>query len=202
MLEDEEFEDQSDETGPGLLGTGLKKLTRISHPGDPEQCQGHGTHGQCPYKAMPGTTYCARHGGVAQQKKQESTRVHDYRLQTWQARMEHFACSDKVASLAGEIGVLRLILEETLNQCTTSTDLMLNSTRIADLASRIERLIVSFDKISTKGANLLTKGAALNLAGQIVDIISAHVTDSVAIDKISDGIIDMVIKLSGKEVEE
>lgn len=202
MIDDEDdFESLDGE--PAVKGPDgiLRKLVRCSED-DPNRCQAVGKSGQCPYKAVEGAVNCHRHKGESQVRAKEAKRVHDYRLQVWQNRMTEFAASDKVVSLAGEIGILRLILEETLNRCTDSHDLVLMSTRISGICTQIEKLVVSFDKMSTKSANLLTKGAALSMAGQIVDIISSHVTDSAAIDKISNSIIDMIARLAGKEVSD
>lgn len=202
MIEDEDDLESLDDK-PVVKGPDGQLIKLVRCPTDhPNRCQAVGKSGQCPFFAVEGVANCPRHRGYSQVKAIEKQRVHDYRLQVWQARMTEFAASDKVVNLAGEIGILRLILEETLNRCTDSHDLVLMSTRISGICTQIEKLVVSFDKMSTKSANLLTKGAALSMAGQIVDIISAHVTDTVAIDKISNSIIDMVARLAGKEVSD
>lgn len=177
----------------------LKKLTRATHPG--ERCTAVGATGQCPYKVVESTDKCQRHGGTKLIASKEKQKSHDYRLEVWQNRVDEFAASDKVTTLAGEIAILRMLLEETLNSCTSTSDLVIYSPRIADLATRIERLVLSFDKVTTKTSNLLTKGAALNLGAQIVDIITKHVADSSTIDKISNDIIDVVVRLAGKEID-
>lgn len=180
---------------PGML----QKLVRATHPG--EQCDAVGKGGQCPYKVVEGTGKCQRHGGTQLLKAKDVQKSHDYRLQVWQQRVDEFSASEKVTSLSGEIAILRMLLEQTLNQCSNATELVIYSPRIADLATRIERLVLSFDKVTTRTSNLLTKGAALNLGAQIVDIITKHVQDSNAIDKISNDIIDVVVRLAGKDME-
>jgi hypothetical protein len=123
-----------------------------------------------------------------------------YRLQVWQQRVEEFAANEQITSLAGEIGILRLILEEIIVQCKTQTDLIMFSSRISDLVMNVDKIVNTFDKIENKNGNLLDKSAALVLAGKIVDIIGEHIDDPVKIDKISNDIIDLVARLAGKDV--
>jgi hypothetical protein len=179
----------------------LEKKLEHCDPADPRRCQATGRNGQCPFKAEEGATLCVRHGANKQLEAAERKKVHDYRLHKWQVRMDEFAASERLTSLRGEIGILRLMLEETMNMCEDQQTLMLYSHRIQDLTMRVDKLVNSLNKIEMKSGNLLDKGQALILAGQIVEIIGEHVTDPSAIDKISGQLIDLVVKLAGKEPE-
>lgn len=172
-------------------------------PADPHRCQSDTKgDGQCPYLAEPESKFCIRHGGNRAGQVAEKKRVHDYRLQQFQERVTEFAASDKVTNLAGEIGILRLLLEQIWNQCQTQQDLVIFSSKIADLVMKVERLVSTFDKMTHRSSNLLDKSAALVLAGQIVEIIGRVVDDPHKIDQVSSDIIDLVAKLAGKEMEE
>lgn len=164
-----------------------KKLVRCEAD-DPNRCQSTGKTGQCPYLAMEGFPYCARHGGrmPSTREKQE---VKQYRLQIWQQRLDEFTESDKVKSLRDEIGILRIIMENILNQCMDSGDLLRYSSKISELAAKIEKLVVSCNRLERSMGMMLDKTAALNLASQIVEIIGAHVNDPETIDAISGEII-------------
>jgi len=126
-----------------------------------------------------------RHGGshVVRQRQKEALR--NYRLTKWKNRVGEFAENDGLKSLREEIGILRVIMEEMLNQCTSSTDLLLYSTRMADLVMKIERVVVSCDKMENKMGLLLSKDSVLQLAGEYVTIISKHIDDMDIIDIIS-----------------
>jgi hypothetical protein len=150
--------------------------------------------------AQEGHKYCIKHGS-GQENKAELKKVHDYRLQQWQQRVDEFAASERVTSLSGEIGIIRLQIESIHNMCKSPQDLLLYSTRISDLVMKMDKLVNSFDKIQNRSTNLLDKSSAIVLAGQIVDIIGVHVKDSSIVDAISTGIIDLVAKLAGKEAE-
>ena len=163
---------------------------------DPHRCQSSGGNGQCPYRALPESQYCQRHSGFGPAGR-ELAKTNMYRLQVWQSRLAEFAEHDNVKSLRDEIGILRLVLEETMNKCRDTTSLLLYSNKISDLCLRIEKLVSSCNRLEMKMGMLLDKASALNLAGQIVEIIALHVSDPKVIDAISSGIIDALAKLTG-----
>jgi hypothetical protein len=150
---------------------------------------------------VEGATYCPRHGANKQLESQEKQAVHDYRLQKWQANVDYFAASPKVTTLRGEIGILRMMLEEQLNLCENQQDLLLYSHRISHLVGQIHNLVNTITKLEMKTGNFLDKSAALVLAGNIVDIIGRHVEDNKTVEDISSELLTLVTKLAGKEVE-
>ena len=179
-----------------------QKLIRCE-PSDPRRCQAGGDNGegQCCFTAVEGQKYCVKHGAGVQQARQEKKAVHDYRLHKWQVRMDEFAASENVTSLRGEVGILRMTLEETANMCHDQKDLMMYSHRISDLVMKIDKIVNSITKIEMRSGTLLDKSAALVLAGQIVDIIGRHVTDAKAVDDISEELINLIATLAGKDLE-
>lgn len=181
-----------------------QKLIRVD-PADPRRCQaapgGSTGEAQCCFQAMEGVKYCPKHSGNYMQALQEKKKLHDYRLHKWQIRMDEFAASENVSSLRGEVGILRMMLEETLNMCNDHKDLMLYSHRIQDIVMKVDRVVNSIAKIEMRSGNLLDKSAALVLAGQIVELISRHVSDPKAIDEISNELINLVAKLAGKDLD-
>lgn len=180
-----------------------QKLVKCE-PSDPNRCQGRGDggEGQCCFLAVPDCKYCIKHGAAVVKAQEEKKKVSMYRLQQWQQRVDEFAASPRITSLHEEIGILRLQIENIMNLCKDNQDLLMYSTRIADLVMKIDRLVSTFDKINNRSSNLLDKSAALVLAGQIVDIIGAEVKDPEAVDRISTGIIDLVAKLAGKDMDD
>jgi hypothetical protein len=176
------------------------KLVKCTDPADPNRCQTMDGQGQCPFVAVEGAIYCAKHRGGVAVKNAEKQKVHDYRLQIWQQRMDEFTASDQIKNLTGEIGVLRMTLEQTINQCKDVTQLMMFSHKIQSLVLSIEKVVATCTKLESRQGNLLDKSQAIVFAGQIVETISRHVTDPAAIDAISSEIIDFVAKLAGKEM--
>ena len=180
-------------------------------PSDPDRCQavGSGGEGQCRYLSIKGmkkaglledidqrdvenATNCYKHGAkivLASQKK----RLHDYRLQIWQERLDEFTESEHVKTLRGEIGVLRLTLETVLQQCRTPADLIMYSTKIADLSIKIERLVRTCNAAEAQMGMMMDRATAQMFASDVIQIISRHVKSPEAIDDISKGIIQALI---------
>lgn len=174
-----------------------RKLRRVDRPDHPERCQAVDAFGQCIYHAMPGMTNCSRHGGVKQAKAVEKRALHDYRLNKWKNRVNEFAASDRITTLHGEIGVLRLVLEETLNSIKDESDLVLYSSRISDLVLKIEKLVVSMDRLELRSGNLLSKNALMVVAEQVVDVLTREVQDDDTIERINNQIINLVARMVG-----
>lgn len=160
----------------------------------PVRCQGKYTHGQCPYRQVPGSTYCPMHGGHGAINAAKAADLRMYRLTKWKDRMSEFADSEQVKGLREEIGILRIVLEETVNKCQDTTDILMASSKIGDLALKIEKLVSSCHRLEASTGMLLDKTAALHLASVIVAIIGKHVTDADAIDLISSEIISAIVE--------
>lgn len=162
-------------------------------PDDPNRCQSTGQHGQCTYKAEEGKQYCPRHLACTRTAERKN-KVRQYNLTKWQNRVEQFADHESVKSLRDEIGIVRMMLENVLNQCKDEHDLMLQSNIISNLASQIEKLVSSCHKLEESTGLLLDKNAALALGEKIVNVISIHVQDADSIEKIANDIILNIVE--------
>lgn|SRR5215471_1213074 len=167
------------------------KLKEVS-PDSPRRCQGSTMARQCPYEAVEGTPYCPRHGGnkPAQAKEQQSLR--NYRFSRYQGRVNEFADNDQVKSLREEIGVLRMTLEEIVNQCKSSTELVIFSGRIADLVVKIQKLVESCHRLELSSGEMFDKTRALNLASTIINVVSNHVPNPDILSAISNEILLLI----------
>lgn len=157
------------------------------HPS--ERCEGTISTGQCINCKVPGSDYCPGHGANKQIASANNKAVRNYRLQRWKQRVGEMADSDSIKSLREEVGILRVILEEMLNQCHDSTDLLLYSQRMSDLVMKIEKLVSSCDRLENRMGLLLNKDSVLQLAATYVQIINNHVTDPNIIEQISEEMI-------------
>jgi hypothetical protein len=158
-------------------------------PDDPLRCQAIVKTGQCPYKAVENGRNCPMHGGAKQQQLAQQEGIRNYRLAKWQSRVGEFADNDQVKSLREEIGILRVILEETLNMCKEPEELLIYSSKIADTVMKVEKLVASCHRLEASTGMLLDKTAALHLASVIVEIVSRYVTEPDAVDAISNEIV-------------
>ena len=114
----------------------------------------------------------------------------NYQLRNFKKRINDFADNDQIKSLREEIGILRMCMEEIVNKCEDATDLLMVSHRIADMAVKIEKLVVSCDKLESRMGMLLNKRAVIQLAGEYVQIINTYITDPETIENISNKMID------------
>jgi hypothetical protein len=177
------------------------KVERIDGPADPTRCQAVHPKGQCQYKSLEGSKFCSMHGG---HKAQESTakKVQKmYHLAQWQNRVDEFSEHDEVKTLRAEIGILRLLLENTLAKCKNATDLLLYSAKVSELVGKIEKLVMSCNRLEASTGMLLDKSAALHLASQMVEIIGKYVDDVDAIDGIASEIAQVILTLNGKDIK-
>ena len=154
------------------------------HPN--ERCIATVANGQCPYTKVSGTDYCPMHGSNSGEIVNNNEVKRNYQLARWKNRVNNFADNNQIKSLREEIGILRMIMEEILNKCEDSTDLLMASHRISDVAMKIEKLVVSCDKLESRMGQLLSKRAVIQLAGTYVQIINNHVDNPDLIEQISE----------------
>jgi len=166
-----------------------------------ERCEGMALDGQCPYRKDTHSDYCPRHGSNMSQNNERTERLRNYRLAKWKNRVGEFADSPAIKSLRDEIGILRMVLEEMLESCKDSMELILYSQRISDLVMKIEKLVVSCDKLEGRMGMLLDKKTILFLAQRYVEIINEHVTEPDIIDAISNDMVKVtaVIEMTNNE---
>ncbi len=159
---------------------------------DPHRCQAVNAYGQCDISATKyddGTyaKFCPMHGGRERSNREERD-MRNYRFIKYQKRINEFADNNKVKSLREEIGILRIVMEETVNKCKDETELMIYSPKITDLTIKIEKLVSSCHRLEQSLGQTLDKTAILNIATRIVNIISSHITDEKLISLIIEDI--------------
>lgn len=166
-----------------------------------ERCEGTGKEGQCPFCKVEGVSTCARHGANKTLINRKEERLRNYKLAKWKNRVGEFADSPGIKSLRDEIGILRMTLETMLESCSDNMELILYSQRISDLVMKIEKLVVSCDKLESRMGMLLDKKTVLYLAQRYVEIINDHVSDTDVIDAISNEMVKAtaVIEITSDE---
>lgn len=179
------------------------KFERVADLADPRRCKAVvRTKGQCMYAKCEGSDYCPMHNGHFGAKKIEERTRHSYNLAMYQARVDDFADSQSVKSLRGEIGITRMLLERIILQCTTDTQLLIYAGAIGGLVEKINKLVVSCDRLESRMGMLLDKAAMTVLAGQFIEIISRWVEDPEALEGISTELIEAITNVNGAETKE
>lgn len=164
-------------------------IERVKDPFDPRRCQAViQNKGQCLNRASEGSNYCINHNGNFNRQAEES--LTNYRLSKYQARLADKANSPALKSLRDEVAILRILLEEQINRCTDDTDLLLYSQPIAELVTKIEKCVVSTNKLEAALGETLDKATLMRFAGKVIDIISAEIQEEETINRISNNILD------------
>lgn len=153
---------------------------------DPNRCQGvKPTQGQCNNKAIEGSQFCPAHGGNRGANELAKEKKFMYQLTKFKARMADFATNPAIKGLREEIGVLRMVLETTINRCKDEHDLMLASTGISNMVCNIERMVTSCHKLEMNLGQLLDRNKAMLMADEMIQIITSEIKDEEVITRIA-----------------
>lgn len=147
-------------------------------PDDPRRCQASAMAGkQCGYKAEPGGKFCPRHNGV-QRMQQTAEQIRMYKLQHFTERYSQLSTHEQLKDLRGEIGIMRLTLEEIINQTEGKPNqLLAYSGKIMGMTQGIKDLVQTFQKMEEKLATMVSKDNLIIFAQQLVEVIGEHVPD-------------------------
>lgn len=181
-------------------------------PDDPMRCQGSrpAGNGQCVWLSFAGMVRdgiiseddpdveyyrkainCPAHGGRTQVKSQQQKALHGYLAQQWQKQIDEFAESEHVRTLRGEIGIIRMLIQNMLVQCRNEAELLIYSSKLADLVTRAEKLVRSCDRLEASSTTTLDRAGQIRFLSKVVDVIGKHV-DGDALDAISNELMDIV----------
>jgi hypothetical protein len=171
---------------------------------DPNRCQSNGLGGnQCKYKATEGSKFCPAHGGNKTIESVTAKNIELYRIAKYRTRLNELNKEDdKVKSLREEIGLLRILTEERFNLIKEPLDLLMHSSAIADLVTRIEKLVVSAQKIEEKLGGLLDKNQVIQLAQEIINIIDNNIDDKSKVEFIANQMLLAVDRVSSVPITE
>jgi hypothetical protein len=169
----------------------MADIQKIDSEDQADRCQAINSQGQCRNVAHPGSSYCLAHGGNKAGQAAEKDALRNYALDKWQARLDQKKASPEIKGLRDEIGILRILLEDRLNQCQSATDLMLHTSAVSDLIMKIEKVVASCHKLERNMGMVLDKQAILNFAGRVIQIITMVLEDDQdKVDEIADHILE------------
>jgi len=154
-------------------------------PDSPNRCQGITKHGQCPFKKLPGSNFCQLHGGNALIQNKEKEELRNYRLSKFRKQIMELGNSEEIISLRDEIGILRLLIQEKIEHCADTSDLILVSGPLSDLIMKVEKLVTSCNRLEFKLGQLLDRSKVVTFAQAIVTILGKYIDDETTLEKIS-----------------
>lgn len=165
-------------------------------PNDPHRCQASGERGQCPYKAKEGSKFCPRHSSTADTLAARQA-ANMYRLTKYQDRVTEFATHDELKNLRGEIGILRMALEEIINSCGGDQSLLIAySGKIADMVIKIRTLLVSCQKLDTQLGNVLDRDKVLLIAQAFIELAAEYVPNPEHLDLLGQKMLERIMEIS------
>jgi hypothetical protein len=101
--------------------------------------------------------------------------MYNLKLKCWQKEAGELLDSAHVKNLRDEIAILRLMLQEQLNQCQDSHDLVLRSGPVADLILKIEKLVQSCHRLEVQTNQVLDRQSLMNLTDRLVHLLPEYV---------------------------
>lgn len=175
-------------------------LVRCTDPEDPKRCQGTDARGQCWFKvAGENSTMCPSHGGGMQESAAEKTSTDMYRIDMWKAQILRQKTHPEVKSLANEVAILRMLMEEKLRACTDDTQLMLASASLSELVMKIDKLVTSCHKLEKNLGLHMDKAALLQFGGEVIQLITEKVTNKEEVRQVADGILTIIGDMDGSK---
>lgn len=137
---------------------------------------------RCHFAAEDGQLYCRRHRELAPVKRFEyATAVQMPRIPRGQ-----------LFDLTAEVQVLKQLIAARLELIKDADGLIVYSGHIADLMTRLQKLIDGAVKLEQARGELLPKSAAMALIGSIMGIIADEVRDTDILDRIRDRIAEQL----------
>ncbi len=160
---------------------------RRVEPGSPDQCQAIAANGnQCTFARVEGAQGCYMHGGhiVAKAAKREALR--QYNVSKHRARIAQFSEHEAVFSLRDDIGVMRMLVEATLNQLTDDAALFTHSHKVAHLIKELRETIKQAKALESSLGDLLDRGAIMKVCDSVVAIIAEEIRDQDLVSRIAE----------------
>ena len=169
-------------------------------PDSKERCQNVNPLGQCLNKVIPNADYCPIHIS-AHRKGLKANERRIYNLTKWRDQVHRHADNPRLTNLSEELGILRMLMENYEDIIKTPMDMVMYSNQISELVTKIQRLVKDLHSLEKATGNLLDKSAAIKIAGDIVEIIATHITDSALLEVISSEIIEKVLNALPSEID-
>ena len=178
-------------------------IPRVTDPADPRRCQAVQNTGrtQCWNQALEGSSYCICHGGMTAVKAQMDRNIYQLKATRMKARLQAKSINPDVLSLREEIGILRIMLEDKLNQVGDSEhDLLAAAPYIGDLIMKVEKVVQSAERIEARRGEVLDRKSLISFAARLSQAAANQIQDP---DKIKAFLeeVESIVESIGKDEE-
>lgn len=128
------------------------------------------------FLAMPNSTRCPLHPlGTDSEVNQYRTALYNIKKTAVVARMQQMKGHPEARTLTNELGILRLTLEELLNKCEDTYDLVTQEATISRLISNIQATLTSNVKLEERVGELLSVEQVITLMQMLFEIVRPYV---------------------------
>ena len=155
------------------------------------RCQATMATKQCDKERVEGSQFCVLHGGAHELASKNRQELKNLRLMKWKTQIAEQANSANIFSLRDEVGVLRVVLQETLEKCDSPAILMTHANTIATLVNDINRTITSCLTIESALGAYLTEEQLAALAESIIKVITDSIQDPDLRNSVSEQILTL-----------
>jgi hypothetical protein len=162
------------------------------------RCEGVTKFGQCNNEAVEGTQFCPSHGGVLIKASRERRELQNYRVELYKERLTEKLNTDKQFNLREEVCIMRVMLETKMESITNDIELICAAPEIADMITKIDKLVISAQKLEAVMGQFLDKQQLLDISTKIVQILSTEITDELLLERVA----YQIGRLIGREIEE
>ncbi len=167
-------------------------------PDDPNRCQASGALGQCRYKAKTDSKYCPRHA-AGTDKLAAQAAANQFKLGQYQARMQDFTTNDQLKNLRGEIGILRMTLENTISICKTPIEMVSYAGKIGDLVMKITTVVKTCQLMEVKMGLMLDRDKIMMIGQRIVEIVGEVLPDVEILDTMGEKIVAAILEIADNQ---
>jgi len=167
-------------------------------PDDPNRCQASGQLGQCRYKAKEGMKYCPRHA-ASSDKLAAQAAANQFKLGQYQARMTEFTTNDQLKNLRGEIGILRMTLENTVAICKTPIEMVSYAGKIGDLVMKVTAVVKTCQLMEVKMGLMLDRDKIMLIGQRIVEIVGEVLPDAEILDTMGEKIVAAILDVADNQ---
>ncbi len=160
----------------------------VTDPADPRRCKHSYPQEQCWRQAEYGCEFCLKHGGRSKAQAEEK-RLYQLANIDNRRRLAELAGDDNIKSLREEIGLLRLLIERTMNAAKTDAELLSYSSSINSMLLTGQKLIKNCHELEQSTGELLSKPAVMRLVQRICEIINEELQGIEGHEQIIDQIV-------------
>ena len=142
----------------------------VTDPADPRRCKFSYPHEQCWREAEPGCDNCAAHGGKSKANAEE-LRLYNLVEVDNRRRLAELSGHENLKSLREEIGLVRLLIEKTINNAQGNIEVLASCGSLNQLIVTLTKVVKECHALEQSCGELLTKQTVYRLAQSMCEIV-------------------------------